>query len=181
MRIGPAVPVMSQLPQDFSILLDYWRSKRSGRLMPRRADIDPTELPGRLWPHLMLIDVVREEERNRFRYRLLGGDVIRAFGRDPTGEYLDEATSPDAVYRGYIIEIPNDVVGHRRPLYTVNVLTLPGQTVPMTTRRLTLPLSNDGATVNMLLSAHIYEYPCGETRCLGTSILALEELVREYL
>jgi hypothetical protein len=180
MRIGPAVPVMSQLPQDFSILLGYWRSKKSGRLMPRRADIDPTELPGRLWPRLMLIDVVREKDRNRFRYRLLGGDVLRALGRDPTGEYLDEAISPEAVYRDYIIKIPNDVVAHKRPLYTVNVLTLPGQTVPMTTKRLTLPLSNDGTTVNMMLSAHIYEYPSGEPRCLET-VLALEELVREYL
>jgi hypothetical protein len=172
---------MSQLPQDFSILLDYWRSKRSGRSMPRRADLDPTELPGRLWPRLMLIDVVREKDRSRFRYRLLGGDIVRALGRDPTGEYLDEVTSPDAVYRGYIIEVPNDVVARRRPLYTVNVLTLPGQTVPMTTRRLTLPLSNNGTTVNMLLSAHIYEYPLGEPRWLGTSLLAFEELVREYL
>src|SRR5258708_2408566 len=71
MRIEPAVPVMSQLPQDFSILLGYWRSKKSGRLMPCRADIDPTELPGRLWPRLMLIDVLQEKDRNRFRYRLL--------------------------------------------------------------------------------------------------------------
>ena len=173
---------MSQLPRDFLILLDYWRSKRSACTMPRRADVDPTELPGRLWPRLMLIDVVREENRTRFRYRLLGGDVIRALGRNPTGEYLDEAISPDAIYRNYIIEIPNDVVERKRPIYTVNVLTLPGQTVPMTTKRLTLPLSNDGTTVNMMLSAHVYEYPHGEACRLGAAAaLAFEELVREYL
>jgi hypothetical protein len=173
---------MSQIPQDFLILLGYWRSKRSGRSMPRHADIDPTELPGRLWPHLMLIDVVREKYRTRFRYRLLGGDVIRAFGRDPTGEYLDEAISAKAVYRDYIIEIPNDVVEHKRPLYTVNLLTLPGQAVPMTTKRLTLPLSNDGTNVNMMLSAHIYEYLDGEACRLGAvAALAFEELVRKYL
>jgi hypothetical protein len=179
--MGPAMPIMPQLPQDFLLLLGYWRGKRSGRLMPRRADIDPTELPGRLWPRLMLIDVLRDGDRNRLRYRLLGGDVIRALGRDPTGEYLDEAISPKAVYRDYIIKIPYDVVERRRPLYTVNILTLPGQTLPMTTKRLTLPLSNDGTSVNMLMSAHIYEYPSGEEISVGTEVLAFEEREREFL
>jgi hypothetical protein len=177
---GLAMPVMSQMPEDFSMLLRYWRGKRAARSMPRRANIDPTELPGRLWPRLMLLDVVREENRNRFRYRLVGGDVQAALGRNTTGEYLDEAT-PNSIYRNYVIKIPNDVVEEKRPLYTVNVLTLPGQSVPMKIKRLTLPLSDNDRTVNMTLSAHIYEYRQGKAHCLHTEILAFEELVREFL
>ncbi|MGH6959636.1 MAG: hypothetical protein ACREE7_04055 [Dongiaceae bacterium] len=42
--------------------------------MPRRADIDPLEIPRRNLPDLMLIDVLHDPER--YRYRLVGTRVV---------------------------------------------------------------------------------------------------------
>jgi len=172
---------MPQMPKDFSLLLAYWAGKRAGRAMPSRADIDPTELPGRLWPHLMLLDVLREGGRIRFRYRLVGSVFEEAFGRNPTGQYQDEVIPTQAVYRRYIIELFNAVVRLKKPQYTESIFTLPGQSMPTMTRRLMLPLSNDGKTVNMMLNAYEYEYPPGTPGRIETGILTFNELVREYL
>src|ERR1700741_4828134 len=116
---------MAQMPADFSLLLAYWRRKRGDRAMPSRADIDPTELPGRLWPRLMLLDVVRQGGRTRFRYRLVGGGIQMAVGRNTAGKFVDDVFPPDFVFRDYVIKIPADVVEQKRPLFTVNVLSLP--------------------------------------------------------
>ncbi len=147
--------------------------------MPSRTDIDPTELPGRLWPHLMLLDVVTDSDQTRFRYRLVGGDVQTAIGRNTTGEFIDDVFPPDAVFRDYVLKIPADVVEQKRPLFTLNMLTLPGQSSPMRTFRLTLPLSDDGVTANMLLNAVIYEYPSHGMQHVGTAV-KFEQLIREY-
>ena len=39
---------------DTVALYGYWREKRGERLMPRRSDIDPTEIPPRLLPGITL-------------------------------------------------------------------------------------------------------------------------------
>jgi len=56
-------------------LYRYWHGKVQGRDMPRRADIDPTEIPGAIWPHTMILEVVRQDGALRFRYRRVGHSV----------------------------------------------------------------------------------------------------------
>jgi hypothetical protein len=63
----------------------YWRAKRGSRSMPARRDIDPVEMP-KLLPHLVLIDHVGD----RYRFRLVGSELVYAYGRDYTGHYADE-------------------------------------------------------------------------------------------
>ncbi|MFD2264299.1 PAS domain-containing protein [Lacibacterium aquatile] len=65
----------------------YWAAKRAGKLMPRRADIDPMALKTYL-PSLMLVDVV--DPPDEFRYRLVGTLLCRARGYDPTGKPVFE-------------------------------------------------------------------------------------------
>lgn len=55
-------------PRPAEALAD-WHRRRGDRKMPRRADIDPTEITTVL-PHLRLIDVL--EGGARYRYRLVG-------------------------------------------------------------------------------------------------------------
>ena len=62
--------------------LDYWDSKRAGRRMPARRDIEPTEILD-LLPYVVLIDV--ERAPLDFRYRLVGTAVAARFGHDHTG------------------------------------------------------------------------------------------------
>jgi hypothetical protein len=86
-----------------------------------------------------------------------------------------------AIYRDYIIEIFNEVLERKRPQYTENIFILPGQSVPTMTKRLILPLSDDGATVNMTLNAYDYEYPDGKAHQFAEAVITFQELVREYL
>ena len=51
--------------------LDYWRLKSAGRSVPRRADIDPLDIP-KLLPHLMLVE---GSSVCRYRYRLIGTEA----------------------------------------------------------------------------------------------------------
>jgi hypothetical protein len=65
-------------------IFDYWRSKSVGGQIPRRASIDPTELPDVL-SCLLIVEVVGD----RFRYRLVGTEVAANAGVDFTGQFLD--------------------------------------------------------------------------------------------
>lgn len=63
-------------------LADYWLSCRQGSLMPRRADIDPLDIPWAL-PHLFLVDCVAAAGADggnwRYRYRLAGEEIEAVF------------------------------------------------------------------------------------------------------
>ena len=82
-------------------LHDYWTLCRGKRAMPRRADIDPAEIP-HLLPNVFLVDI--ERAPFRVRYRVVGTNAVELQGRDFTGQYLDEMrfNRPDellALYR----------------------------------------------------------------------------------
>lgn len=152
----PASPVVGDSRLDS--LYRYWMSRRQGRAMPARRDIDPTEIPGAIWPHIMIVDVEHGGDAPRFRYRRVGAVFWRALGQEPTGKYVDEVLPETASYREYVLGIYNEVVAQRRGLYTENIFTLDGQSIPMLTKRVSLPLSADGEKVEMILGGHVFEY-----------------------
>lgn len=73
-------------------LFGYWRSRRRDGALPRRSDIDPTDLPG-LLPNLMMVDF--EQDPFRVRFRLVGTKVVEITGYEFTGLYLDDIATPD--------------------------------------------------------------------------------------
>src|SRR5690348_504496 len=68
-------------------LVAYWESKRAGRIAPRRADIDPTDLAPHL-PNIFMLDVL--EGGTDFSFRLIGTGIVRGMGRDSTGKRLSD-------------------------------------------------------------------------------------------
>jgi hypothetical protein len=74
---------------------EYWRSKCGTRAMPRRRDIDPTEIP-RLLPHIQITELL--EGGNRIRYRLAGTAIVDAYGSELTGKYFDEVFSGERLH-----------------------------------------------------------------------------------
>src|SRR5262249_61383990 len=66
---------------------DFWASLRGDRAMPSRKDLDPLHIPPEFLPNLMLIDVLREPRR--YRYRLVGTPVVTASGEDRTGRVFE--------------------------------------------------------------------------------------------
>lgn len=78
-------------PEGFGFFLPlrrYWAERAAGRAAPRRADIDPLDLPYGLLPHVLLIDV--EHEPLDFRYRLAGTAADTIHGQSLKGVRVSE-------------------------------------------------------------------------------------------
>ncbi|HUD50209.1 PAS domain-containing protein [Parvibaculum sp.] len=133
----------------------YWDEKRGARPMPSRADIDPVDLREHLgW--IMLLDVIGDYDD--FRFRLIGTKVTRYFFVEATGKTVREAFAPFgvgivagvlAVYRKAARDcVPVRAFGDAgwlgRDYYDFDALYL--------------PLSDDGATANKVLSVFTFDY-----------------------
>ena len=139
---------------------EYWRGKAAGRVMPRRADIDPTEIPD-LLRDVMLVDVLPE---GRYRYRLIGTANTQAHGMHATGRYLDEVL-PGPEYKGHVIALYDECVRLRRALYSECLFMSPqGRGPERHTKVLFMPLAEDGETVNMVFVVQVFFYIDRTTR-----------------
>jgi len=126
---------------------DYWASLCDDRSLPARKDIDPLEVPSGYLPNLMLIDVLHEPRR--YRYRLVGTNVVGATGTDRTGRFFDEVP----FFRTYpaVIQQYETVVETRQPLYSLEPFTNLATGSTYEVDRLLLPLSTDGRLVDTVL------------------------------
>ena len=90
----------------------------------------------------------------RFRFRLIGTEVVRSYGVEITGQYTDVVQPP--CYRAMVERHYGDSVDRREPLlHRMRFVEHPGKVHELT--RLTLPLSEDGSRVNMLMLASVAE------------------------
>lgn len=132
------LPAITELHQ-------YWLSRRLGRVMPRRADIDPADV-ATLLPHIALVDI--EYEPFRVRYRVVGTKMVEYVGHDFTGLYLDELkfSKPDellALYRRATVE--------RAPTFRTMAWRSPDGGV-WALENAILPLSEDDVRVTQCLA-----------------------------
>ncbi len=126
-------------------LFRLWDSARNGRRMPARRDFTPESL--RPWlGNLALIDVTHNP--TRMHYRLVGIHIVDNLKRDPTGKTMDDvvvdpANNPatQGLYRCLV---------HGEPMYEVMPPRCGGM-FSFNCARISLPLSNDGQTINMIL------------------------------
>jgi len=134
----------------------YWRGRCGERAMPRRADIDPVDMPPRLLPNLFLADVV--EGGARFRYRLVGTELVNMLGWDPTGGYVDEINQ-SASYCDYIVALYRRVIDARLPVFSMSRYPRPDDPDGgyHAAQRLMCPLSSDGVAVDMLFTCQIFQ------------------------
>jgi hypothetical protein len=140
----------------WAVLLDYWKRlvQRLGRL-PKRAEVDPLELPVELLPNIFLVDVVRAPDlAPRFRFRLLG-TAITARERVKPGQYLDEYRSertPDDMIRQYL-----DCLERRVSIRRTNLAWDHPTKEFISYHVMLLPLSTDATEVDALLGLAVYE------------------------
>jgi hypothetical protein len=168
--------------QRLALLFDYWRMRKGARAMPAPEDIDPTVLPDKVQPNLMLLEVVRDGAIPRFRYSHVGGLFWRADGSDPVGKFVDEVLPETAGYRDYVVGIYREMEATRRAMYTENTFVLQhGQSDPMSTKRVSLPLSRDGTNVALVLAAHVFDYGANGDRDAFALVTGLTEGVRAFL
>ncbi len=127
-------------------LYDYWVARRGARAMPSRKDVDPVQIPRHL-PNLMLVDVLRDPLR--FRYRLIGTRVVAASAEDRTGQFFDQVRFFNA--NPTVAKHYETVVANAEPYYTDEPFHNRQSDSTYRVRRLLLPLSSDGVAVDMIL------------------------------
>jgi hypothetical protein len=113
-------------------------------------------------PWIFLIDVVREDGRLRFRYRLVGTQIAEQVGYDTTGRYFDEIF--DETYLGKILPYYHQVVEAREPHYHQSDTGIPlgGSLEQFSYSRLLCPLAGDGQMVDMLAANIVFFDQHGE-------------------
>ncbi len=131
----------------------YWQSKWRGDVLPRRQDIDPSDILDIL-PLFILADIEAQPFRVRFR---LCGTRVSLLDEELTGRYLDDLRNTSADDKSRIQAMYERVCSERRPIYlrasntsqqTGNLLRLEGAI---------WPLSSDGARVDKC--AAIEDFP----------------------
>jgi hypothetical protein len=132
--------------QELNEMHAYWLAKRGARRMPSRRDIDPTEIP-RLLRNVMLIDVLHDPIR--FRYRLVGTNVVDATGENRTSKCFDSvdffAANPIVREQYAAAVTTGEPVHSLEPFYRLDTRR------EYAVERLMLPLSADGVAVDMIL------------------------------
>ncbi|MBI3506751.1 MAG: PAS domain-containing protein [Proteobacteria bacterium] len=122
----------------------YWDSKRAGRTMPARADLDPAEMVPFL-SQVVLVDVIADPAD--FRYRLMGTTIDSHMSRPYTGIHL--STIPHQKAPSRMWDNFSSVVAARAPIIT-NVAYVGPHKDFLQVRDIIMPLSADGANVDML-------------------------------
>jgi hypothetical protein len=124
--------------------LTYWLSKRGGRSMPSRADLDPAEIVSIL-PYVFLLDVAREPLD--FRYRLIGTRMAQYMTSDHTGGWMsqiDHQRPPSRIWSSC-----EAVVRNKAPL-TSDIPYVGINHDFLSTEDVMMPLSDDDREVNMI-------------------------------
>lgn len=132
---------------------DYWKARRTTeRLVPLRADLDPTDLR-ELLPNLIIIEV--EQQPMRFRYRLVGTRVVDFNKLDFTGLYLGSIG-----WEGeqQLVDGCTDVAVGKRPLFGFYTWTTRSGNIAKCEFGV-FPFSHDGQTVAQIVILEDYDFP----------------------
>lgn len=127
-------------------LHEYWTAKCRDGILPRRRDIDPTDLP-RILPSIYIVHVLGQDS---YQISLFGTGLREMFGFDPTGKDLIEilpAGQHEQARKSYREVIERGMPWLTKALYRLS----DGHDV--TYERLTLPLSSDGLNVDRFIGA----------------------------
>ena len=134
-----------------SALLRYWQGKQGTRAMPHRRDIDPLEMGPNLLPHLVLADLF--DRGTRVRFRLVGTEMVRRLGFDPTGNYL-EADAKGSWWE-LLASLHRLVYAERAPLHAESEF-LWGSGRRLAAQLLLLPLTQDGPDPAIALAGFVF-------------------------
>jgi len=134
-------------------LYAYWLRKCRDQAMPRRADIDPADMKP-LLPMMMLVDVTPDQRR--FVYRLVRTAEVAMRGSNPAGKPVRDSFFGDSAEE--TLSCYEYVVRNHAPFCYRGAYEAPDGRIE-TDDTVYLPLSDDGAHVNMILVfSHCYSF-----------------------
>ncbi|PIW30129.1 MAG: hypothetical protein COW30_03065 [Rhodospirillales bacterium CG15_BIG_FIL_POST_REV_8_21_14_020_66_15] len=124
--------------------LDYWTEAKGDVFAPRWVDFHLHQLPARVLPYVLVLDV--DGDPPEFTYRFWGSGHTPYHRRDYTGKTLTDMA--DAWSRDLLTQQYTAVLEARRPLVFLN--SYEGMEEPL--RSLRMPLSDDGRTVTHIFT-----------------------------
>lgn len=125
-------------------LYRYWEEKRGRRPFPARSDIDPLDFPYALG-RVSMIDVLHDPLR--FRYRLVSTQLTEHLGYEMTGKFVEEI--PDLSMQEFARAYYERALACGAPHYESGTVLI--DRFGWRHETLSLPLSSDGQTIDMLL------------------------------
>ena len=130
-------------------LVAYWHEQRGSNPLPGRDDVDPLDLPHKLLPNMILLDIVGSERYRRFRFRPVGTAIYTHVGRELTSLHIDEAL-PEP-YLSYVSFTHATAADRRCPVYSETLYHDQGNFVNGITYRLVLPLASDHEATDRIM------------------------------
>ena len=153
---GVQIEINPQIFQNptLAFLKSYWDEKRGARTMPSRADIHPSEMKAHLrW--ILLMDVLPGGED--FRFRAVGTRVSDYFLVDVSGKSVSDGFAPFGPEAVEAVKATHrKVVAEGVVLRAYGGAGIFGRAF-LDLDAIYLPLSEDGLTVNMILSAFTFD------------------------
>lgn len=124
-------------------LFRYWDAQRGTRAMPERRDIDPVGMGNAVLPFVALAEYVG----GRIRCRLVGTEIVRRFGKDFTGRYLDEIVAGS--YLAFLNDLFRQMHEHGVPVFSESLFRwdVGGHRL---TRRIYLPLGDTEVRMGLI-------------------------------
>jgi len=148
------VPLTEILTPEIEAFVGYWESLKDGAFAPSWQRFDLVALAPKSIPNIVVVDVVREPLD--FVVRFWGTAHVARKGADKTGKSVNYAPE----FRGQAaFEEYRWVVDNRRPLASRDIVNLQDVTgsLPFRQMLVRLPLSNDGETVDHVISLAVWE------------------------
>ena len=163
MTTSENLPQFRSYGHDLSLIKDerliafhaYWMSIHNSDALPSRKQLDPLQFPMGLLGYISLLDVSADGKGGyRLTYRLAGSVSYDhgVFFRKISGSEPHEILPPgeaEAIVRDW-----TQAIVTRRPMAAIGV-SLPFKCGPMPWEAIALPLSSDGSTVDVLLTARV--------------------------
>lgn len=135
-------------------LYTYWNAQRGARRFPARRDLDPIQMRYALGG-ITLFNVEPPAEPGgppRFRYRLIGSDIVTRDGFDFTGRYLEDLPKPQ--YRALLLNRLYALVRDPAPRLVRNKQFYDESWYDY--EAIWLPLAEDGETPDIMMACQIF-------------------------
>jgi hypothetical protein len=143
--IPEAVFIDAPRDADLRALYEYWDTVRGDRPMPRRADIDPSEIPN-LLPYIIMYNAV---SGGGYTVRLVGEQVVSLNGINGTGRQAGSIMTPRGAEM--MTKILDAVTTEQVPKFRAGKAYWHPDKTYRDFEACFLPLSPDGETVDIIL------------------------------
>lgn len=150
----PAVPLDEVSIPEILEFIAYWESLKADAFAPSWKDFDLAAIDPASLPYVVVADVQREPLN--FKIRFWGTGHVTRKGADKTGKFLNEA--PD--FRGQTaFDEYCWVMNEKEPLASQDLVNLQefGGMLPFEQILVRLPLSDDGETVNHIVTLAVWD------------------------